>query len=213
MKDSNNGSADIISLEAAKERPNYYEILQIAPEANHAEITKAFRRAKEAYRQNSLTAYSLFSEDEMANALNLIDDAYHVLGFPEKRRIYDLAYFPAKENQSETQNSRPARKKSTAGTRRGSARADKAFEKLVSQTSEFNGAALKAIREHKNLALEEIADQTKISRSCLKAIEGEQSEVFPPRVYLMSFLRQYAVNLGLDPQKVVDTYPPLQEEK
>jgi len=149
----------------------------------------------------------------MANALNLIDDAYHVLGFPEKRRIYDQAYFPDKENQSESQNSMPATKKKTAGTRRKSGRVDKAFEKLVSQTSEFNGAALKAIREHKNLTLDEIVDQTKISRSCLKAIEAEQSEMFPPRVYLMSFLRQYAANLGLDPQKVVDTYPPLQEEK
>ena len=210
MKNSSSGSADIISLEAAKEKPNYYEILQISPEANHAGITKAYRRAKEAYRQNSLTAYSLFSEDEMASALNLIDDAYHVLGLPEKRRIYDQAYFPDKENQRESQSSMPATKKKTAGTRRKSGRVDKAFEELVSQTSEFSGSALKAIREHKEMTLEEISDQTKVNRSCLKAIETEQSEIFPPKVYLVSFLRQYAVCLGLDPQKVVDTYPPLQ---
>jgi len=213
MKDINSDSASIISLEAARDKPNYYEILQISPEASHAEIVLAYRRARKAYRQNSLTAYSLFSDEEMTCALNIIDDAYHVLGFPEKRRLYDQAHFPAGERQTVSGNGRPSIKKKASRTRRKAARADKAFETLVSQTSEFNGSALRAIREHRKLALKDIAEQTKINKSFLAMIEEEQSDMLPPKAYFISFLRQYAASLGLDPQKVVDSYPLLQDSK
>ena len=85
-------SAAVISLDTAKDKPNYYEILQIEPDARQAEIIRAYRRAKETYKQNSLTAYSLFSDEEIEKSLALIDEAYQVLEYPEKRRLYDQVH-------------------------------------------------------------------------------------------------------------------------
>lgn len=72
---------------------NFYEILEVAPEATSEEIQKAFHKAKSTYSPNSPALYSVFSEDEAKELLKLIDEAYAVLSNHAKRREYDKSVF------------------------------------------------------------------------------------------------------------------------
>lgn len=71
------------------EKRNYYEVLEIPIGASPQEIERAYTRARNAYSGDSVALYSLMSTDECAAILNQIEEAYSVLGFPEKRREYD----------------------------------------------------------------------------------------------------------------------------
>lgn len=205
-----NKAAAVISLATARDEPDYYEILQVKPNASHAEIVSAYRRAKETYKQDSLTAYSLFDDEEMEKAMAHIDEAYQVLTLPGKRRLYDQVHVRSRQENAITRadEAEDKRKKSTKAPSRKHKRE---FERLVAETCVFSGAALKAIREHRQISMEEIADRTKICKTSLLAIEDEEVSLLPSGVYLKSFLQQYATELGLDPKKVLASYPPLQD--
>lgn len=71
------------------EKKNYYEVLEIPIGAPPQDIERAYTRARNAYSGDSVALYSLMSADECADILNQIEEAYSVLGFPEKRREYD----------------------------------------------------------------------------------------------------------------------------
>src|SRR5579862_1609083 len=60
------------------------------------------------------------------------------------------------------------------------------------------GETLRRERLRKNLTLEQISRETKISARLLDAIEKEQFELLPGGVFAKSFARQYARFLGLD---------------
>lgn len=60
------------------------------------------------------------------------------------------------------------------------------------------GAMLREERERRGLALEEIAQQTRISLSSLQGIESGMSELLPHPVYTKGFIKVYAQFLGMD---------------
>lgn len=70
---------------------NYYEVLEIASSATHQDIHNAYKRAKNAYSGDSAALYSLMTQEECDHILNQIEEAYSILGVPEKRRQYDTA--------------------------------------------------------------------------------------------------------------------------
>ena len=65
------------------------------------------------------------------------------------------------------------------------------------------GETLRRERERRNLDLEQIARETKISARMLEAIEGERFDRLPGGVFAKSFVRQYARLLGLDDAELV----------
>lgn len=71
------------------EESNHYEVLEIQTDATPQEIREAYLRLKSAYRQGSLAAYSLVSDDETHVILKKVEEAFHVLSHPEKRKEYD----------------------------------------------------------------------------------------------------------------------------
>lgn len=71
------------------EKTNYYEVLEVPVGATPQEIERAYTRAKNAYANDSVAMYSLMTADECHQILNQIEEAYSILGFPEKRREYD----------------------------------------------------------------------------------------------------------------------------
>jgi len=68
---------------------NYYEILNISPDAFVADMDTAYARAKELYGKDSVALYSLYSEQERTAMLESLDKAYKTLSDPEKKRLYD----------------------------------------------------------------------------------------------------------------------------
>jgi curved DNA-binding protein CbpA len=70
---------------------NYYEVLEIPSNAKSEDIYHSYQRAKMAYSNDSLALYSLMSQDECRNVLDLVEEAYSILSDPNKRKKYDEA--------------------------------------------------------------------------------------------------------------------------
>ena len=70
-------------------------------------------------------------------------------------------------------------------------------EPLVGEM-ELIGARLNQARMAANLAIHDIADRTKISQRFLTAIENDDFEALPGRVYIFGFTRAFARAVGLD---------------
>lgn len=186
---------------------DYYTLFQISPEASQIDIINAYRHAKLTYKQDSLAIYSLFSEQELERIQAQIEEAYSVLSDPVKRRSYDALCLQTTidSNQSPALGGNVIPLHNKNADEFHHAKPDHKSK----QTAIYSGGALKEAREAKNITLDHIAEHTKISKRYLQAIEDEDSENFPETVYLKSYLRQYASEIGLDPDQVVQDYPPL----
>ena len=68
------------------------------------------------------------------------------------------------------------------------------------------GQALKAVREHRDLSLEELAETTRVRASYLAAIEDLRLELLPSRPFTIGYIRAYATALGLDPDAAADRF-------
>lgn len=68
---------------------NYYEILEVTPDAPSHEIHRAYQRARETYSQDNPALYSMFSPEEARELLRLIEEAFAVLSNVGLRRSYD----------------------------------------------------------------------------------------------------------------------------
>lgn len=71
------------------ERNNYYEVLEIPTNATQEQILQAYNSALIAYSEDSVAIYSLMSSDDCKVFRDNIEQAYTILGNPEKRRSYD----------------------------------------------------------------------------------------------------------------------------
>lgn len=82
--------------EAAPEGLNnptdYYEILDLKPDAAPAEIREAYFRAKATYQKDNVALYTLIDPSEREEMLKRVEEAYLVLSNPERRREYDRFY-------------------------------------------------------------------------------------------------------------------------
>jgi cytoskeletal protein RodZ len=69
------------------------------------------------------------------------------------------------------------------------------------------GEILKTRRKEMNISLKEAENATSVRASYLNSIEeGEVSKLISP-VYLQGFVKQYAIFLGLDNDKIAKDYP------
>ncbi len=68
---------------------NYYEVLEVAPDAPQNEIHRAYQRAKTTYSQDNPALYSMFSRDEARELLRMVEEAYAILGNHALRKSYD----------------------------------------------------------------------------------------------------------------------------
>ncbi|HEV8699736.1 MAG TPA: helix-turn-helix domain-containing protein [Candidatus Polarisedimenticolia bacterium] len=74
------------------------------------------------------------------------------------------------------------------------------------QPTPGSGAELREARQRLNLAVETIAEKTKIRRAYLQAIEEERFGDLPAAVFVRGFLREYARCLGLPGDEVTGLY-------
>ena len=65
------------------------------------------------------------------------------------------------------------------------------------------GDTLRRERELRGVDLREVAEATKISIRFLQALESDRIEVLPGGIFPRAFVRQYAMYLGLDPDRTV----------
>jgi len=68
------------------------------------------------------------------------------------------------------------------------------------------GEELKRERERRGIDVGQIADATNIARRFLEAIESGRVDAIPGRFYQRAYLRAYARQLGLDPERLLASY-------
>jgi cytoskeletal protein RodZ len=68
------------------------------------------------------------------------------------------------------------------------------------------GSRLRQAREQRGLALQDIADATKLSMFVLKAIERNDFSLLPGGIFTRGYLRAFAHEVGLSPDEIVDEY-------
>jgi cytoskeletal protein RodZ len=68
------------------------------------------------------------------------------------------------------------------------------------------GKYLKKAREKKKLSLEQIASQTRIQETHLRALESEDFANLPAKVFAKGFVRSYAKALGLDEEEALQGF-------
>jgi DnaJ-class molecular chaperone len=185
----------------------YYEILEVSLTATAKEIQRAYEHAKETFHADSLAVYSLFSEEEVKEIQEAIEEAYRVLMDEALRRRYDQSHFQMVGGQ-------PPEKPSEAQGVSREKKTSLSFTGLSFNDEEglYRGKTLKQVRERMGVELQTVSKETKINIKILEWIEEETFEKFPALVYLKGFLKSYAQSLGLDPQKVTEEYIRFVEE-
>jgi DnaJ-class molecular chaperone len=201
---------------------NYYELLEIPPGASPLEIRRAYKRVFELYQDESIVTYSFFSKEERQEILSLLEKAYLALVDLESRAQYDRRLIELglldKERQYCNKMKEPVPiydfKKIHFDVIEPARRLDELKERVSKNPTIqeilgqdiLTGADLHTIRTELDIPLEEIADNTKVQISMLRAIEEDNMEVFPPAVYLKGFLKSYARYLQIDENIVVNGF-------
>lgn len=178
-----------------------YDVLGVPRTAGDDDIRRAYKRQREIFKEESLPIVSLVDEAGVGSEQARLMEAYDTLLDPARKRAYDLSIFPDDEPASE----RPERhRQSASAAELAQLRAELARE--ITAETQFTGALLKRAREARGVELQDIAQQTKISPMHLRAIEAEDFDALPARVYVTGFLKQIAKALGLDAAQVAKTY-------
>ncbi|MBT3234584.1 MAG: DnaJ domain-containing protein [Bdellovibrionales bacterium] len=208
---------------------NYYKILEVSEKATAQEIRQGYLKTKHAYAANGLALYSLMSDDECEKMLELVEEAYSILGDQERRSKYNQARgidnTLAEESFSttDTSSTSPSSTHSSSGRGQSSGHVniskmvaekrylldyqeDPAFEQEIEQQVDFTGQFLKRIREYKNVDIPRMSDMTKVSKTYLINIEEENVDGLPVPVYIRGFVYQYAKCLKLNPTLVATSY-------
>jgi len=68
------------------------------------------------------------------------------------------------------------------------------------------GQALREIREHHGLSLDEVAEATRVRRAYLADLEAMRLDRLPSRPFTMGYIRAYAEALGLDGEAAVERF-------
>ena len=217
------------------DKKNCYDILEIASNAAPQEIESAYVRAKNAYSGDSVALYSLMTKDECDAVLIQIEEAYSIIGFPEKRREYDRlrgfnqSGFAQNYGQAEPSHGKSASENRTKdsvqyedyGSNLIEAKVSKItaqkkfgldyeenaeFDKTIAECTDFSGPFLKKIREYKNVTIERMAEMTRISKTHISALENEDIPKLPADVYVRGYVYQYAKVLKLNPEMVAASF-------
>jgi DnaJ-class molecular chaperone len=193
---------------------NYYELLEIAPDASPLEIRRAYKKSFDLYQDESIASYSFFSEQERLEIISLLEKAYLTLITPELRSAYDrgmiecglmeegIRYRDSVKEPIPIYDFKKIHLESLKPTKRAEELKLKisqhpGIQNILAQET-ISGSDLKKIRMELEIPLEEIAEKTNVRVEMLNAIEEENFDLFLPMVYMKGFLKSYLRYLQVD---------------
>jgi hypothetical protein len=199
---------------------NFYELLEVAFDASPLEIHHAYKEMYELYHEDSLASYSFFPREEREEILTKLDEAYSTLIDEKKRSHYDQSLMERGILEEEMQHQRDQKTLSLVSNSERSnnnttlrirnrlktvVSSNPTIQEILTQDV-LSGKDLKKIRDELGVSLEMIAEMVKVRIAYLHAIEDDQFEKMPSRVFLKGFLKAYAECIGLDADIVVSRY-------
>lgn len=198
---------------------NYYEMLDVKPDASALDIRSAYNAALQIYQPDSLVSYSFFSREERTKILALLEKAYLTLINEAQRAAYDKEMNPhgdasgikipaqkAPVNIFDI-NRRGAghvtRKSQNAELKNKIAQNPRIAEILSKQ--DIRGSDLREIRNELGMAIEKIHQETKIRIDYLNSIEADERAKLPVAVFLKGFVKAYLKSLCIEPADEIST--------
>lgn len=205
--------------ESSPLRHNYYEILELNTNAAQHEVTTAYERARLTYSGDNPAIYTIFSDQEARELLNLIEEAYAILGNKTLRNIYDQRLLGQKSQNfdltydSIVQASKQLFPEGKTEIKKSTYTVDEDFEKSMAEQKEWTGEFLKKCREYKALSVEKMSLKTKINPFYIQAVEEMNPAALPATVFVRGYVIQMAKELGLNEKTVADSYMKLFRDK
>lgn len=188
---------------------SHYELLEVPPTASFEDIRRANRRIRDIYGAESIAISGLYDPASLEAVHRRLDLAYTTLMDAAKRKDYDAELFPdgvpitppSEHLGVPVPVARPAAKVDDPATL-----AARPPMPDIAPDTVFTGPLLRQIREAIGVELREIAERSKIGMAYLHALEGDVFAKLPAAVYVRGFLAEYARALGLDAERVKQTY-------
>jgi curved DNA-binding protein CbpA len=192
---------------------NYYEMLNVKPDAAFFEIRHAYKAAMQMYQEDSMISHSFFSQEERKQILSFVEKAYLTLINEKERQSYDneligqgvLTTTKWKVSPKKTvcifdinRNSGIKSVPKSNNELREKIAQNKRIAEIIAQ-EEISGADLNEIRNKLDVSTEHIARETKISAYYIKCIEEDNINQLPAAVFLKGFIKAYLKCLCLEP--------------
>lgn len=217
-------------------QPTHYRVLDVAANANRMQIREAYLRLKNTYGSGSAALYSLISEEEAAEQMAQVEEAFRVLNDEISRRDYDRLLgigesgarqgalggdfglggnadyaSPEGEFGADATTVRTSRQTlpiiKLKANRAGSDEIKDKMQAILDASDPGDGDLFRRLREACEVTEDEMQDRTKISIGYLKAIEGNRFDRLPQAVYVKGFLRSYCRYLCVpDAEKLVTAF-------
>jgi len=200
---------------------NYYVLLGVSPKASFEEVQSAYDEAVSIYSSDSISTYSLFTQEEREQILARLVDAYKILTNSQLRKEYNKIL--VEKGELSPQEIGFSSLEETA-VPKGKLR-EVSVESLIQEEKSENlnqtcdttldlfngytsvtGKSIKMVRLAREITLEEVYRKTNIPKQTLKDIEEEHFEKLPALVYLKGFLKAFADALAVNQAQMVDGY-------
>jgi len=192
---------------------DHYEALDVPRTATREEIERAYHLARVTYADDSLAGYSVFQEGEAPLLRDRLELAYRTLADADARRAYDAEL----EQESRRNGPEPEIERVTAPAVSESfgvamlppptvLASELGDEDPDEDDTEYDGQRLQRVRVRRGIEIDEIAGVTKVNPTYLRFIEEERFDDLPAAVYVRGFLKCYARSIGLDPDRVAQSY-------
>ena len=184
---------------------SHYDLLEVAPTASFEDIRRANRRIRDVYGAESVAISGLYDPASLEAVHRRLDLAYTTLMDAAKRKEYDLELFPDGVPAAPPPPQSPIEAAAATPAASPQAAVRPPMPEIEPRT-EYSGPLLRQIREACGVELREIAERSKIGMAYLQALEDEIFTKLPAGVYVRGFLAEYGRILGLDVERVKDTY-------
>ena len=192
---------------------NYYEILDVKPDAAFFEIRHAYKTALQMYQEDSMISHSIFSQEERNQILSLVEKAYNALINEKERQAYDNELIAQGALNASKWKISPKKQinvygiNTNSGIKNVTRNNNELREKIAQNKSiagiivqaQISGADLQKIRNKLEVSIEHIAQETKISSYHIKNIEEDNISRLPATVFLKGFIKAYLKCLCLEP--------------
>ena len=186
---------------------SHYDLLEVAPSASFEDIRRANRRIRDIYGAESIAIAGLYDPAGLEAVHRRLDLAYTTLMDAAKRKEYDQELFP--DGVPMPSSALPIVPGGGDAHRAERVEVPVALRPpmpTIDADTEYSGPLLRRMREAHGIELRELAERSKIGVAYLTALEADDFLKLPAPVYVRGFLGEYARMLGLDTERVKDSY-------
>ncbi|MBU0479961.1 MAG: helix-turn-helix domain-containing protein [Proteobacteria bacterium] len=155
---------------------DFFDVLELPPDSTFPEVKKAYLLLKEIYSTESIVTMSVEEEFSEEQKQEILDEI--------EEAYHALTVMFNQEQETTVED----------------------VSKLVAEIHEFDGAALKMVREKLRFSLDDVAMSTRVQQKHLLNIENNNYPALPVAVYTRGFVMNYAKFLSLDPEVVAQSY-------